>query len=724
MRRRLHEGRWDRRVAFAVAAAVAATFAGAAGTARAADASQCPTSPAAAYSLQLKALTGPAGADLTISVTASPGCMLPGAFKSVQLKTFRANGSLVRTRNHIGVDAPGGVAKDIPLGSMPRRSRVVADVTFETGTPAQTYVLHGAVKTLLRPDLVVEEISPQQTLAGRPVAVTAVISEANGDVGATATVSMSAIPGSAEHIVVPAGGRVTVRFAELTFPAAVPVQLTVRVGGAVPSETDEGNNLLSGTLDVTEHQVSTPRIVLFPSLVGYGAQFGMHLYSPVTPWPTAVRDGDVEEKIRSLEPQLVRIFYNDNWDGNANGKFPDWKEHYESFVRVVQFAQDAGATIDISFQNLGNAMLAPEPAMAKFADVLEELVRTDRITSLRWVEVGNEPNAPTGAVTLQRYSAVSRALHDELVSRGLHDRIQIMGPGLLESGGARHHYAWMKWIGANMGDVFDAYAQHIYWWYDAPGRFEYRLRDVRHLLNEVLPPSQRKPTYMMEFGVRGSSTCGTKPTFANLYYEDESCTEIWRTNIAAFQQLWFNIDAAQLGVAGTSKWDAYWSMYDRSSVTNQLYWMVGPPSEGSPLTPTYHAMSLLFHVTAPGWEIVQVEPWDYDDWTIPVYGGTGLSVSNDQPEQELVGYAGPNGELTVVGLDTHGGSLNTVSTDSPSQYSIGGLPPDTRFRLAVWNATGDGTNSVPGTVTTSAAGVARFAVPLQAAFALTTLPVS
>src|SRR5512146_2121973 len=137
MRRRLHEGRWDRRVAFAVAATVAATFAGATGAARAADAPQCPTSPAAAYNLQLKALTGPAGADLTISVTASPGCVLPGAFKSIQLKTFRADGSLMRTRNHIGVDAPGGVAKDIPLGSMPRRSRVVADITFETDTPAQ-----------------------------------------------------------------------------------------------------------------------------------------------------------------------------------------------------------------------------------------------------------------------------------------------------------------------------------------------------------------------------------------------------------------------------------------------------------------------------------------------------------------------------------------------------------------------------------------------------------
>jgi hypothetical protein len=165
-------------------------------------------------------------------------------------------------------------------------------------------------------------------------------------------------------------------------------------------------------------------------------------------------------------------------------------------------------------------------------------------------------------------------------------------------------------------------------------------------------------------------------------------------------------------------------MYDRSSPTNQLYWMVGPPTEGSPLTPTYYAMSLLFHVTAPGWQIIGVEPWASNDWAVPAYEVAGGATSDDTPEKELVGYAGPNGELTVVGLDTRGRALNTASPAAPFPYSIGGLPPNTSFNLAVWNATGDGTNSIAGTVTTNAAGVARFEVPLQAAFALTTVPVS
>jgi hypothetical protein len=709
---------------WAVAAVFTATFVGATGAARADDPAPCTSSTETPYSMQLDALTGPAGADLTISVAAASGCALPEVFKKIQLKAFAPDGAVEQTRNLTDVSAPGGIAKDIDLGELPRDRRIEAVVLVQTGTPERTYVLRGTTRTLLRPDLVVEEITPQQTLVGKPVVISAVIAERNGDVGAAAVVSMSAIPGATEPVNVPAGGQVTVRFAEVTFGTAVPVEVTVTVAEANPTETNTGNNTRSATIDVTEHQLPTPRNVLFPSLLGYGSQFGMHLYAPVTPWPAGVGYGDAEDKVKKLEPQLVRIFYNDNWDGNANGRFPDWQTNYASFVKVVRLAQETGATIDISFQNLGNARLAPEPAMAKFADVLEELVRSDGLTNVRWAEVGNEPNDPNGAVTLDQYNALYRALHAQLVARGLREQIHLMGGGLVESSGAKNHYIWMKWIAQNMGDVVDAYAEHVYWWYDRPGRLEYRLRDTYNLMKNELPAAQQKPEYMMEFGIRGFNTCGTKPSFANLYYVDESCTEIWRTNIAGFQQLWFNIDSAQLGVAGTSKWDAFWSRYDNSSVNNQLYWMIGPPTEGSPLTPTYYAMSLLFHVTAPGWQIIGIDPWESNDWSVPSYGGTGLITSDDQPEKELVGYAGPNGELTIVGLDTHGRSLNTASADPPPDYSIGGLPANTGFNLVIWNANGDGTNSIAGRVTTNSAGVARFAVPLQAAFALTTVPVS
>jgi hypothetical protein len=478
--------------------------------------------------------------------------------------------------------------------------------------------------------------------------------------------------------------------------------------------------------------------VVFPSLLGYGAQFGNHVYAPITPWPAGLGYGDFEDKVKALEPQLVRIFYNDNWDENADRNHPEFAQNYASFVKVVQLAQATGATIEISYHNLANAKSDPVASMKRFADVLEQLVRTYNLTNLRWTTIGNEPNSPCARtpaqggcpdpnqITLDQYAALYREINRQLVERKLRDQIHLMAGGFIESAGIRSQYKWVQWVAENMGSIVDAYAVHVYWIYDDSGRLEYRLRDTWHLMNEVLRPEQRKPTYMMEYGIRGYNTCGTKPTLPQqmvVYYRDENCSDIWRTNIAGFQQFWFDVDSAQLGFAGTSKWDAYWSRYDLSSANNQLYWTIGPPTEGSPLTPTYYAESLLFHTTAPGWQILGVEPWEDNDRSVPEYEIQG-HTSNDQPEKELAAYAGPDGELTVIGLDTHGRALNTVSADPPAAYSIGGLPANTTFNLALWNATGDGTNSVAGTVTTNDAGVARFQVPLQAAFALTTVPVS
>ena len=62
--------------------------------------------------------------------------------------------------------------------------------------------------------------------------------------------------------------------------------------------------------------------MLFPSLAGYGAQFNNHLYAPITPWPAGDGTATSRTKVKALEPQLVRIFYNDNWDGNADGHVP------------------------------------------------------------------------------------------------------------------------------------------------------------------------------------------------------------------------------------------------------------------------------------------------------------------------------------------------------------------------------------------------------------------
>ena len=712
----------------AVLAALALATATGTQTAAAHAGQPVPLPSSGAYAMTVGVLTGPAHTDVTLRFTVTAGHAPVTTVKHVLITTFTEAGMTDHVTNLHDVATPDGIA-NVALDPVDRGLRIDIQAQIQTGTPPRTYVLRDTTQSLMRPDLVVSALhAPLQTLTTQPVDVTADVAEVNGDTGATAQVTLAGPLGPLADpvaVTVPAGGHVSVTFPGIALTTPVPVEVTALVTDVAPDEYDATNDTRSATVDVTSSQLASPYRVLFPSLVGYGAQFGDHVYAPITPWPPGQDHADADAKVKALEPQLVRIFYNDNWDANANGKFPDYATNYASFVKVAQLAQDTGATIEISYQNLGNVLTGPAgPPMAKYADVLQDLVVNHGLTNVRWAEVGNEPNS--GSVTFAQYNALYRALNAELVARGLRSQIQLMGAGLVENGGnqARDHYSWLSQMGASMNDVLDGYAEHVYWFYYDPGRLEYRLRDSLHAL-DALPAEQQKPLYMMEFGIRGNDTCGTKPTFKYLYYAaDPTCPEIWRTNIAGFQQLWFNIDSAQLGVAGTSKWDAYWSRYDNSSAGNQLFWMIGPPTEGSPLTPTYYAMSLLFHTTAPGWQIVGVDPWDSSDWSVPVFRQNLGDTTDDQPEQELTAYAGPSGELTVVGLDTHGKSLNVASTDPSSSYSIGGLPANTTFTLAEWNATGDGTNSIAGLVTTNAAGVARFDVPLQAAFSLTTVSVS
>jgi hypothetical protein len=669
------------------------------------------TTPAAAeespgcYGLALRALTGPAGADLTLHVRSlADGCTRPAELKKVQLKTFDADGKLADVRNLKDVSAPEGSA-NIDLGALPRGRRIEADVLVENGP---TFVLRGETTALLRPDLAVASVqAPPQTLTTRPIDVQAEIAELNGDVAATANVTLWQGPtplAPAQAITVPAGGRTSVSFPGIALTSPVRLDLTVRVSEVSPAETDAANNARDLAVDVTENELARSRLLL-DSLGGYGAQFNHHVFAKLTPAPPGTIGG-LEPKVDALEPQLVRIFFNDR---DESALFPD---RLASFIDVVRMANETGATINITYQTAVRARLNPDPFMKQFVDVLYDLVRNRGYTNVRFATIQNEPNNAAN-LTLDQYRLLNEALDRELRARGLREQIGIMAGDLVENGRVGNHRVWLDYIVDNMSSIVDAYSEHIYWnYWDLP-RMEFRLKDVRHLFREELPPSEaRKPVYLIEYGVRGIQNFPGKPTLDPGYWEDG--TQISRTNIVAFQQLWFNIESAQLGFSGTAKWDAFWGKFDTGT---QAYYTIGPAEEGWPLFPTYHALRMLFQTTARGWQIVGVDPWSDDDWKLD-----DQRRPFDQPEKEIAAYAGPNGELTLLGLDSHGRDLNATSAETPA-YSIGGLPPATTFNLAIWNATGNGENVISTPVATNAAGVARFTVPLHGAFALTTVPV-
>ena len=140
---------------------------------------------------------------------------------------------------------------------------------------------------------------------------------------------------------------------------------------------------------------------------------------------------------------------------------------------------------------------------------------------------------------------------------------------------------------------------------------------------------------------------------------------------------------------------------------DRLRWTLGgwnPPAEGKPsgwpALPGYSAVHLFTATVKPGWSVVAVD------------GAAGTKLAT--------AYAGPNGALTVIGLDTAGAQVNGF-TEVRTSYAVGGLPPQATFQLAVWNELGDGAILPMPPVQTDAAGVATFDAPVNAVFALTTL---
>jgi hypothetical protein len=656
---------------------------------------------AATPKLQGDVLIGPAGADLIVA--------LPTGTTSVRkiLVSIYSADPAAKPRNSMAAfyDVPvvDGHAT-VGLGVVARGS----DVGFEARYGDDPAPRNGRTTARLRPDLrVVAVHAPPQTLTSRRVDVVADIEEALDDTGATATLTLLAggVPIAAlADVEVGAGADASPVFEDVLLDLAARSTLTVRIEGAAPAEYDVANNEGTTEIDVTEHELVRSSVLL-DALGGFGAHFNQHVYAPVTNPPVSSLP-DFEAKVVAFGPDLVRVFYNDNFEERQPNKGPNT----ESFYKTLELAQETGAVINVTYQATDVAKNQPSVSMATFADRLETAVKVRGVTNLRWVTVGNEPNATL--LTLEQYEALNRALDAELVARGLREQIRFMVGDLVRD----KQRPWFQYIAEHMNDLVDAWSVHIYWNYWETAYFgETRLKDVRLIVTEELPPEARKPTYVMEYAVRGAKTFPGLPTRESGYWADG--TEMARTNVAAFQQLWFGLNAAQLGFTGAVKWEAYWGKY--TSAYNSLYAAIGPAEigpaeEGWPLFPTYHSLRLLFTTTARGWQVLEVAPWEDNDWVLGV---------PDSPEKEIVAFAGTDEALTFIGLDSNGAQLNGVSPEVRS-YSIGGLPENATFTLALWNAAGDGLNTIAGPVPTNENGVARFEVPLHAAFALTNVPVS
>src|SRR3954447_12104676 len=246
------------------------TFGAAKATAADKRGSACPTSTDDAYVMTARALTGPTSTDLALQVAARPGCGPVTSVKHLQLETYTASRELADVQNLHDVDAPGGVVP-IVLERVERGARIEAQAQVQTEAAPRTYVVRAETTSLLRPDLLVQSVqAPRQTLATRPVAVTAEIVEANGDAGATARVALAGGGGplgEPVEVTVPPGGRVSVTFPNVALTLPVPFEVTAVVTDAAPAEYDATNDSRSAVVEVTKNEIGSRLLV--PSLGGF-----------------------------------------------------------------------------------------------------------------------------------------------------------------------------------------------------------------------------------------------------------------------------------------------------------------------------------------------------------------------------------------------------------------------------------------------------------------------
>ena len=252
--------------AAALGSAILVSVALAVGVADAAPAQPCGRT---GYRLGLQALTGPAGADLTVRVLRRAGrCALPRALSV----TVSVAGHSDRYAN---VGASGGAAT-VSLGRISRHRQVTATVAFFG------VALRGATRTLLRPDLVFASTRVASVVVkGQLFTVSAVIRERNRDIGATATLTVTsgATLLASRSVRVAAGGRATLNLAA-TLETVGPSALTLGMTSS-PAETRADNDHTSVGVEVVEFAARRATVVT-KALAGYGGQFNENVYAAIS----------------------------------------------------------------------------------------------------------------------------------------------------------------------------------------------------------------------------------------------------------------------------------------------------------------------------------------------------------------------------------------------------------------------------------------------------------
>ena len=415
-----------------------------------------------------------------------------------------------------------------------------------------------------------------------------------------------------------------------------------------------------------------------PPIAGFGACMNPYLYAfPNTPDeinPTQL--ADLEGKIKKLHPQFVRVFFLNSWMENDtdNSIAKNHAGMRQSLIKTIRLMQDSGATVLLQLWYDPQHYEDTDGVAKRFARHIAELRNDHGLTCIRYATIQNEPDEHfDDDITVGRYMQVYRSFDKALRDLHLREQIKIVGGDLV--GEYPHH--WLPLMASRIGDVVDGYSIHVYWEYWAIKPMRRRLQEVATLL-EALPPKQRKPLYITEFGAHGF-----RPNFQIEPGTSNEGKPVADVPVYSFEIAILMLDALNLGYAGTAQWDMVDIWYDRK----MSYGVIGSVQNGFPEKPGYGLLSMFTHGVDPGWRAMTIDGQIEDVWIAGLRG----KLKDD---------------LGVFVLNRLKGA---------KRVTIGGVTPNHTLKLSTWNADGKGSlSATPQFVTADKKGVVTVTVPHEA----------
>lgn len=513
------------------------------------------------------------------------------------------------------------------------------------------------------------------------------------------------------------GGMASIDLGDVPLLDTVSVQVTVQTDQTVDTQ------VLQGQTAVTEFALNSRQVVI-PDFHGYGAQMNQNLYAGISNAtytnPAPSDPADVEREVKDMNPGLCRVFLS-SW-AYPGGKYNQYNPYMlDSFKQVVELAQAAGAQVEINWVSITHPGTLSGDAekpyidadMQNFADTVNDLVKNHGITAIKYLAIQNEPSTVKWLNDdMGSYKYAYQQLENDLANYGIRDQFKYMGDGLVLNG---HEKDWYDFMSTQMNDLLDGWSEHIYWNYFDPSKITSRLQGILDLVQQEKDAGNPvKPLFVTEYGVRGVKSYNDQPIDDVDPYEngklvlseagdyinpDGTLIPVNETNVAGWQQAQLNMEAANDGFVGLSKWDFYHAQYDFSYQDHSLIGYSFDPTAQDPwqLRPAYYMEWLMAHTAAQHSQV------------LGQHGSPNTLL--------FTPFRSPSGDLTLFGLDSEYPATGAAS------ISVGDLPANTTFNVLVWNSDGSGKVKSLGTVNSGPDGFVSFSAPVDGLTALTTMAV-